>query len=159
MANGHPMGAVITTSEIAGSFAKGVEFFSSFGGNPVSCAIGLAVLEVIEEEKLLENAKTTGDYYKSLFVVLKKKYKCIGDVRGSGLFLGVEIISEDGITPNTELAQFIKNELRDENILIGTDGPYDNVLKTKPPLIFTQGNADTVVAHIDKILAGYYNKK
>lgn len=159
MANGHPMGAVITTSEIAESFAKGIEFFSSFGGNPVSCAIGLAVLEVIEEERLQENAKTTGDYYKSLFIKLKKRYKCIGDVRGSGLFLGVEIIAENNMAPNTELAHLIKNELRNENILIGTDGPYDNVLKTKPPLIFTQENAATVVAHIDKILTRYYNKK
>jgi 4-aminobutyrate aminotransferase-like enzyme/Ser/Thr protein kinase RdoA (MazF antagonist) len=159
MANGHPMGAVITTSERAGSFAKGVEFFSSFGGNPVSCAIGMAVLEVIEEEKLQQNAKSTGDYYKSLFIELKKKYKCIGDVRGSGLFLGIEIISDDDMAPNTELAQFIKNELRAENILISTDGPYDNVLKTKPPLIFNQENAKKVVANIDEILARYYHNK
>jgi len=159
MANGHPMGAVITTGEIAKSFAKGVEFFSSFGGNPVSCAIGLAVLEVIEEEKLQQNAKTTGDYYKSLLVDLKKKYKCIGDVRGSGLFLGVEIIGDDDMTPNTELAHFINNELRNNNILVGTDGPADNVIKTKPPLIFTQENAKEVVANIDNILAKYYHNK
>ena len=91
MANGHPMGALICTSEIAKSFDKGVEFFSSFGGNPVSCAIAIAVLEVIEEEKLQENAKVVGDYYKSLLYELQKKYDCIGDVRGSGLFLGIEI--------------------------------------------------------------------
>jgi len=97
MANGHPMGAVVCTSEIAESFSKGVEFFSSFGGNPVSCAIGLSVLEVIEEEKLQENAKIVGDFYKSLFIELQKKYDCIGDVRGSGLFLGVEIIKENSI--------------------------------------------------------------
>ncbi len=159
MANGHPMGAVITTDEIAASFSTGVEFFSSFGGNPVSCAIGLAVLEVIEEEKLQQNAKTTGDYYKSLFIELKKKYECIGDVRGSGLFLGIEIIAENDMAPNTDLANYIKNELRNENILVGTDGPYDNVIKTKPPIIFNQENANRVATTIDKILAGYYNKK
>lgn len=152
MANGHPMGAVVTTDEIAESFSKGVEFFSSFGGNPVSCAIALSVLEVIEEEQLQENAKEVGDYYKSLLLALKKEHKCIGDVRGSGLFLGIEIIDEKTQKTNKKLAHHIKNELRNRNILISTDGPDDNVLKTKPPLCFTKGNAETVVHTIDIIL-------
>ncbi len=155
MANGHPMGAVICTDEIAESFSKGVEFFSSFGGNPVSCAIALSVLEVIEKEKLQQNAKVVGDYYKSLFAKLQDKYSCIGDVRGSGLFLGIEIVKENSIHPDKALAQKIKNELRNQNILISTDGPYDNVLKTKPPLCFTKENAKTVVDTIDEILKGY----
>ncbi len=108
MANGHPMGAVICTDEIAESFSKGVEFFSSFGGNPVSCAIASSVLEVIEEEKLQQNAKTVGDYYKSLFMNLQEKYKCIGDVRGNGLFLGIEIIEENSINPDTKLVEIIE---------------------------------------------------
>ena len=152
MANGHPMGAVVCTSEIAESFSKGVEFFSSFGGNPVSCAIGLSVLEVIEEEKLQENAKVVGDFYKSLFTELQKKYDCIGDVRGSGLFLGVEIIKENSIEPDVKLAHHIKNELRNQNILISTDGPSDSVLKTKPALCFTKENAIKVVGNIDEVL-------
>lgn len=152
MGNGHPMGAVITTTEIAESFAKGVEFFSSFGGNPVSCAIGLSVLEVIEEQQLQENALLVGNYYKSLFLNLKEKYPSIGDVRGSGLFLGVEIVNENTKTPDTELAQFIKNELRENYILISTDGPHDNVLKTKPPLIFTKENAKAVVDAVEAAL-------
>lgn len=152
MANGHPMGAVVTTDEIAESFSKGVEFFSSFGGNPVSCAIALSVLEVIEEEQLQENAKEVGNYYKSLLLELKKEHKCIGDVRGSGLFLGIEIIDEKTQKTNKKLAHHIKNELRNRNILISTDGPDDNVLKTKPPLCFTKGNAETVVHTIDIIL-------
>ena len=152
MANGHPMGAVITTSEIAESFSKGVEFFSSFGGNPVSCAIGLEVLNVIEEESLQHNAKVTGEFYKSLFKSLQKKHQCIGDVRGSGLFLGIEIIKGDNLEPDTELANHIKNELRNRYILIGTDGPFDNVLKTKPPLCFNKENARKVVENIDEIL-------
>ncbi|WP_298309758.1 aminotransferase class III-fold pyridoxal phosphate-dependent enzyme [uncultured Aquimarina sp.] len=156
IANGHPMGAVITTDEIAESFSKGVEFFSSFGGNPVSCAIGLAVLEVIEEEKLQENAKEVGDYYKSILSELQKKFNCIGDVRGSGLFLGIEIIKGKNRETNSVLAHHIKNELRDKFILISTDGPDDNVLKTKPPLCFTKENAKEVVDTIDAVLERYY---
>jgi 4-aminobutyrate aminotransferase-like enzyme len=94
MGNGHPIGAVVTTNEISKSFESGVEFFSSFGGNPVSCAIGMSVLKVIEEEKLQENAKIVGDYYKKLLLILKDKFDCIGDVRGSGLFLGIELIDD-----------------------------------------------------------------
>ncbi len=155
MANGHPMGAVITTSKIAKSFGKSVEFFSSFGGNPVSCAIAISVLEVIEEEKLQENAKVVGDYYRSLFLELQKKYNCIGDVRGYGLFLGVEIIKENNTEPDIKLAKHIKNELRNQYILIGTDGPFDNVIKTKPALCFTKENAKKVVDQIEKILKTY----
>ncbi len=152
MANGHPMGAVICTEEIAESFSKGVEFFSSFGGNPVSCAVATSVLEVIEEEKLQENAKIVGDYYKSLFFELQRKYNVIGDIRGSGLFLGMEIIRENSMDPNVELAHRIKNELRNKNILISTDGPFDSVIKTKPALCFTKDNAKKVVENIDEIL-------
>ena len=156
MANGHPMGAVVCTDEIAESFSRGVEFFSSFGGNPVSCTIASSVLEVIEDEKLQENAKVVGDYYKALFTKLQTKYKCIGDVRGSGLFLGIEIITENGIEPNTELAHLIKNKLRERNILISTDGPFDSVIKTKPPLCFTKENALLVVTEIENVLETYY---
>lgn len=158
IANGHPMGAVITTSEIAESFGKGVEFFSSFGGNPVSCAVGMAVLEVIEEEHLQENAKEVGDYYKSLLIELQDRHKCIGDVRGSGLFLGIEIVKEGNQETNRELAHHIKNALRNRFILISTDGPDDSVLKTKPPLCFTKENAKEVVDAIDEILQDYYQK-
>ena len=152
MGNGHPMGAVITTESISNSFEQGVEFFSSFGGNPVSCAIGKAVLEVIEEEKLQENALKCGQYYKSLFKELQSKHSCIGDARGSGLFLGIELIDKLG-KPNTNLAQYIKNELRKNHILISTDGPYDNVIKTKPSLQFTNKNALQVVEEIDRVIA------
>ena len=96
MGNGHPIGAVVTSSEIASSFSSGVEFFSSFGGNPVSCAIGLSVLETIEEEALQEKAKTVGAYYKSLLKELKKEDARIGDVRGEGLFIGKAIYEAAG---------------------------------------------------------------
>ena len=159
MGNGHPMGAVITTTEIADSFSKGVEFFSSFGGNPVSCAIGLAVLAVIEAENLQENARIVGEFYKALFSSLQKEFTCIGDVRGSGLFIGAEIVkNNNSLEPDTELANLIKNELRNQNILIGTDGPFDSVLKTKPPLCFTKTNAQQVTDNIYEILKTYYAK-
>jgi len=153
MGNGHPIGAVITTTKIAGSFEKGVEFFSSFGGNPVSCAVGLSVLNVIEEEELQKNAKEVGDYYHSLLRELQNEHECIGDVRGSGLFIGVEIVkNRETKEPDTKLANYIKNELRNRNILIGTDGPFDNVLKTKPPLCFSKENAEQVVSQLGEIL-------
>ena len=159
MANGHPMGAVVCTKEIAESFEKGVEFFSSFGGNPVSCAIASAVLDVIEEEKLQENAKIVGEYYIHLLKELQKEFKSIGDVRGSGLFLGIEMVQEGSLKPDTGLAQWIKNELRKKHILISTDGPFDNVLKTKPPLVFTKENAKLVVDSIHELLTSCDSNK
>ena len=151
MANGHPIGAVVTTAEIADSFASGPEFFSSFGGNPVSCAIGEAVLDVIEEEQLQEHAKKVGDHLIREFKKLQETYGEIADIRGSGLFLGIEILDKDK-NPNTELAALIKNQLRDNFILISTDGPYDNVLKIKPPLSFTISDANILVSAIHGVL-------
>lgn len=152
MGNGHPIGAVVCTKDIAESFEKGVEFFSSFGGNPVSCTIGRAVLEVIEQEQLQQNAQKVGEYYKILFRSLQRNHPCIGDVRGEGLFLGVELVNPKNNDPDTSLAQRIKNKLRHQHILISTDGPFDNVLKTKPPLCFTKTNAEIVVSTIESIL-------
>jgi 4-aminobutyrate aminotransferase-like enzyme len=152
MGNGHPIGAVVCTGEIAESFSQGVEFFSSFGGNPVSCAIGLAVLDVIEEEGLQRNAMETGAYYFSLLRELQAEFENIGDVRGSGLFLGIDLVRDEDHTPNTELAAHLKNELRERNILVSTDGPYDNVIKTKPPMCFNRLNAERVVETIREIL-------
>ena len=153
MGNGHPMGAVVCTNEIADAFNNGMEFFSSFGGNPVSCAVGQAVLYVIEEEQLQQNAKTVGDYYLQELTKLKQKHECIGDVRGSGLFIGFEFV-KDRITlePDTQLAQKVKNELREKFILVSTDDPYDNVIKSKPPLCFTKENVDEVKRNLDLLL-------
>ncbi|NNK09699.1 MAG: aminotransferase class III-fold pyridoxal phosphate-dependent enzyme [Flavobacteriaceae bacterium] len=152
MGNGHPMGAVITTEAVVSTFEKGPEFFSSFGGNPVSCAIGLSVLNVVEEENLQQHAEQTGDYLMLQLQLLQKKHKTIGDVRGHGLFLGMEMITEDG-KPNTKLAVDLKNKLRENMILVGTDGPYDSVIKIKPPMSFDQMNADELASQIDTILS------
>jgi 4-aminobutyrate aminotransferase-like enzyme len=151
MGNGHPIGAVVTTAQIADSFDNGMEFFSSFGGNPVSCAIGEAVLDVIEEDELQAHAHEVGSYLKNSLIALKEVYKEIGDVRGYGLFLGVELITQNG-SPNTDLAQKIKNSLREKLILVSTDGPYDNVLKIKPPLYFNQDNSLELVTQLKIIL-------
>jgi len=151
--NGHPMAAVVCTTEIAESFNNGMEFFSSFGGNPVSCAIGLSVLNVIEEENLVQNAQLAGSYLIDQFENLKKECVNIGEIRGMGLSLGIEIVKDQiNFEPDTELAAFLVNELKNRNILTGTDGPYDNVFKLKPPLCFSKENADELIKNLRAIL-------
>jgi 4-aminobutyrate aminotransferase-like enzyme/Ser/Thr protein kinase RdoA (MazF antagonist) len=153
--NGHPLGAVVCTREIAQSLEDaGMEFFSTFGGNPVSCAIGQAVLDVIEDEGLQEHARTTGSYFLDRLRELENKFACIGDVRGLGLFLGIDLVGEDGITPATGLAGHVVDALREQRILTGTDGPSNNVIKIKPPLVVTRANVDRFVLELDGILAG-----
>ncbi|MBO3698400.1 aminotransferase class III-fold pyridoxal phosphate-dependent enzyme [Roseivirga sp. E12] len=155
IANGHPMGAVVTTDAIADAFDNGMEFFSSFGGNPVSCEIGKAVLNVIKDEELQENAKSVGEYHMHCLRDLKKEFPVIGDVRGSGLFIGIELVNEGTLIPNTELAQKIKNTFRERHILISTDGPRDSVIKSKPPLCFSKRNVDQVVDVLRSTLEGW----
>ncbi len=153
MGNGHPLAGIVTTTEIAQSFDNGMEFFSTFGGNPVSCVVGQAVLDVIESEKLQENAHFTGTFLKQSLEKLKSKYPLIGDVRGRGLFLGIELVRDhQTLDPADQEAAYITNRMRDLGILISTDGPLHNVLKIKPPLIFDQTNADKLVETLDSIL-------
>jgi 4-aminobutyrate aminotransferase-like enzyme/Ser/Thr protein kinase RdoA (MazF antagonist) len=151
--NGHPLAAVITTPEIADAFADGMEYFNTFGGNPVSCAIGMAVMDVIEDEGLQENAGRAGKRLLDGLKGLMNKYPLIGDVRGLGLYAGVElVVDRKTLEPATEQADYIINRMRDHGILISTDGPLENVLKMKPPIVFTEKNADEVVNALDKIL-------
>ncbi|MCB0180337.1 MAG: aminotransferase class III-fold pyridoxal phosphate-dependent enzyme [Anaerolineae bacterium] len=151
--NGHPMAAVITTPEIAESFANGMEYFNTFGGNPVSCATGLAVLDVIEAEKLQENSLKVGRRLLAGLEQLKSKHRLIGDVRGLGLFVGIELVLDhETLAPAAAEASYIANRMRDEGILISTDGPLHNVLKIKPPLVFSAANADLLVSTLDRIL-------
>ena len=144
--NGHPIGAVITTPEIAASFDNGMEFFSTFGGNTVSCAIGLAVLEVVQEENLQAHALTVGQQLLTGLRAITNDL--IGDVRGSGLFLGVELIKDD--SPATKEAHRVVNAMRDRGILIGTDGPFHNVLKIRPPMPFSTLDADHLLTILEK---------
>jgi 4-aminobutyrate aminotransferase-like enzyme len=151
--NGHPLAAVVTTPEIAASFQTGMEYFNTFGGNPVSCAVGLAVLDVLREEKLQQNALEVGRLLKSGLENLKSKYSLIGDVRGLGLFLGVELVL-DGQTkaPATSEAAYVAERMKDLGVLVSTDGPFRNVLKIKPPLVFTKANAGFFLETLDRIL-------
>ncbi|XP_030594581.1 5-phosphohydroxy-L-lysine phospho-lyase [Archocentrus centrarchus] len=155
MGNGHPLACVATTAEIAGAFtANKVEYFNTFGGNPVSCAIGLAVLDVIEEEDLRGNAVRVGAHLKDLLIKLKTRHELIGDVRGVGLFVGLELVTDREKTPATEAAAHIVKRLKEEDrIVVSTDGPWENVLKFKPPMCFSMENAELVVECIDRILS------
>ena len=152
--NGHPMAAVVTTSDIADSFAQsGMEFFSTCGGNPVSCAIGTAVLDVIQEEGLQEHAQQVGSHLREGLLELKRKHPLIGDVRGVGLFIGLELVRNHvTLEPAPEEASHLVDELRFRGILTGTDGPFHNVIKIKPPLVITQGDAEMAVRIIDDVL-------
>jgi 4-aminobutyrate aminotransferase-like enzyme/Ser/Thr protein kinase RdoA (MazF antagonist) len=149
--NGFPLAAVITTPEIAASFDNGMEFFSTFGGNPVACAAGLAVLDVLEEERLQENALTVGEYL--LNGLRRFRHELIGDVRGLGLFLGIELV-RDRVTlePASSEASRIVNRLRERGILTGTDGPHHNVIKLRPPLCFTKEDADRFIDVLDEVI-------
>jgi 4-aminobutyrate aminotransferase-like enzyme/Ser/Thr protein kinase RdoA (MazF antagonist) len=151
--NGHPLGAVVTTPEIAASFSNGMEFFSTFGGNPVSCAVGLAVLDVMKTENLQSNALQTGVYLLQGLTALKNKYPLVGDARGLGLFVGIELVLDpDRLTPAPEQASYIANRMKECGILLSSDGPYHNVLKMKPPMVFTKTNADFLLQTLDQIL-------
>ena len=151
--NGHPMAAVATTKDIADAFDNGMEFFSSFGGNPVSCAIGAAVLRVIEDEDLMAHAKKTGMYLMDQLRGLPQSFPIIGDIRGSGLFIGVEIIQRDRERiPDGTMAKKIINQLRERNILTSLDGPDNNVIKIKPPLRFNKENSAQLVDELHHIL-------
>ncbi|MGD8342993.1 MAG: aminotransferase class III-fold pyridoxal phosphate-dependent enzyme [Desulfobacterales bacterium] len=151
--NGHPISAVITTPEIAESFDNGMEFFSTFGGNAVSCAAGLTVLEVVIEENLQANALKAGKRMLAGMIPLIDRFPIVGDVRGSGLFLGVELVRDrDTLEPAKEEAEFIVNRMRNAGILLGTDGPFENVIKIRPPMPFDESNAEFLVANMERIL-------
>src|ERR1043166_4950251 len=151
--NGFPLSAVITTPQIAASFDNGMEFFSTFGGNPVACAAGLAVLDVLEEEHLQENARSVGSLLMSGLKALMPKHPVIGDVRGAGLFLGLEfVLDREAIEPAARQAAYVVNRLRDRGILTGVGGPHHNVIKIRPPLVFTHQDAEFFVKILDEVL-------
>jgi 4-aminobutyrate aminotransferase-like enzyme/Ser/Thr protein kinase RdoA (MazF antagonist) len=157
--NGHPMAALVATREVAASFDNGMEYFNTFGGNPVSCAAGLAVLDVIEQGDLRRNATEIGNYLLTRFRDMQTRHEAIGDVRGMGLFLGIELVEDRaGKVPATALARKINNGMRARGALIGTEGPHDNVLKMRPPMIFTRAHADRLVEILEDtfeaVLAG-----
>jgi len=153
--NGYPLGAVVTTPEIAASFDNGMEFFSTFGGSTVSCAVGLTVLDVVFDERLQAHAREVGDHLLGRLRSLPDRSALVGDVRGSGLFIGVELVRDhDTLEPAAAEASDVVNRLREEGILIGTDGPYHNVLKIRPPMPFAVDDADVLVSALAPLLSG-----
>ena len=153
MGNAFPVAAVITTREIADSFNNGMEFFSTFGGNAAACAAGLAVLDVLEDEHLQANALRVGRHLMNGLAQLQEPYPLIGDVRGSGLFLGVDlVVDRETGDAAPEQAAYVVNRLRECGILSGTDGPDHNVIKLRPPLVFTAGDADLFVKTLNEVL-------
>ncbi|WGK64546.1 aminotransferase class III-fold pyridoxal phosphate-dependent enzyme [Croceiramulus getboli] len=153
--NGHPLAAVACTRAVAEAFSNGMEFFNTFGGNPVSCTIGKAVLEVIEEENLQQQAAQVGAYLKSGLKRLQQNYPILADVRGHGLFLGIELTTED-LNPLPLQASYLVNRMRELGILMSTDGPDHNVIKIKPPLVFTTSQADELLDRLASVLTEDY---
>ena len=151
--NGHPIGAVVTTHSLAEAAHTGMEYFNTFGGNPVSCAVALAVLNVIEEEGLQARAAEVGAHLKSSLMALAERRPMIGDVRGLGLFLGIELVREaESLAPATREATEAVELMKERGVLLSTDGPLKNVIKIKPPLVFSRENADELVAGLDEVL-------
>jgi 4-aminobutyrate aminotransferase-like enzyme/Ser/Thr protein kinase RdoA (MazF antagonist) len=155
--NGFPLAAVVTTPELAAAFANGMEYFNTFGGNPVSCAVGNAVLDVLETEELQTNALRVGGVLLDGLAELADRHPIIGDVRGLGLYLGAELVDDrDTKAPAAAAASYVVNRMRDHGILISTDGPDHNVLKLKPPMCFEATDARRFLRTLDKILEEDY---
>lgn len=153
MGNGHPVAAVITRGWIVDRLAERTEWFSTFGGNPVACAAALAVLDVIEDEGLVENAERVGAYLRARLAELAGRHPVIGDVRGTGLLVGVELVADpDTREPDGRLASAVANALRERGVLVGTTGSQGNVLKVRPPLVFERAHADLLVERLDEAL-------
>ena len=151
LGNGHPLAAVVCTKEVAEKFNNGMEYFNTFGGNPVSCTIGRTVLQVIKEEKLQKNAEVVGTKLIDELKRVQKSNPIIGDVRGVGLFAGFELVNEEK-QPAAEEASYLSNRLRDKGILMSTDGPDYNVLKLKPPMCFNEQDLQFFIAQLEDVL-------
>jgi len=152
--NGYPLGAVVTSRKFLERFVGETEFFSTFGGNPVGCAAGLAVLDVIEHEGLMENARVAGKYLRERLLDLMDRHSWIGDVRGIGLLIGVELVRDrQNLEPAKCETERVLNLLRDNLVLVGREGPYGNVLKIRPPLVFHSEHADILAGALNEALA------
>jgi len=151
LGNGHPIAAVACTQKVADAFANGMEYFNTFGGNPVSCAIAAEVLRTVKRDRLQENALKIGTYLKSELNNLSTEFPILGDVRGQGLFLGIELVDSE-LNPLAKQTDYLANRMKDHGILMSTDGPDHNVLKIKPPIVFTKENAEELLLYLRKIL-------
>ena len=152
--NGHPLGAVVTTRAVADSFLTGMEYFNTFGGNPVSCTVALAVLDVLEREGLQENAHRVGERLLRGLRDMQAQAALVGDVRGAGLFIGVDLVDDQKTrAPAAAAAAYVVARMREHGILLSSDGPARNVIKIKPPLTITNAEADRIVATLTEVLA------
>jgi len=153
MGNGYPISAVVTSAEVIEAFQKHSHYFNTFGGSPVACAAASAVLEVIEQQDLQTNALETGNYLLAGLQALAIDQNLIGDIRGTGLFIGIDLVGDhDSREPATAEADKAVNLLRDQGVLIGATGQYDNVLKIRPPMVFSKENADLLLEKLEKVL-------
>jgi 4-aminobutyrate aminotransferase-like enzyme/Ser/Thr protein kinase RdoA (MazF antagonist) len=151
--NGHPIGVVVTTPKIAANFANGIEYFSTFGGSTLSCLMGAEVMKIVADEGLQENARVVGNQLLDGLRALQARHCAIGDVRGMGLFIGVELVCGGGNAPATALARFVINRMRDRRILIGAEGPDDNILKIRPPMTIEAQDAVQILETLDACLS------
>ncbi len=154
MGAGHPLAGLIARSDLIDEFQEKCGYFNTFGGNPVSCAVGLAVLGVLQKESLIENSAEVGAYVLEHFLELKKQYDFIGDVRGSGLFFGMDLVSDRSKkTPDAALAKRLVNEMRNNGVLMGNIGEHGNILKLRPPLCFSRANADLLLETLNGVFS------
>jgi 4-aminobutyrate aminotransferase-like enzyme len=153
MGNGVPLAGVVARPDVLSDFSAKARYFNTFGGNPVSCAAGLAVLDVIADEKLQRNALDVGNYIMSGLRRLALEHDCIGDVRGAGLFIGADFVRDrETKAPAPEIAMHLVNDLRRKNILISASGLEGHVLKIRPPLPFSRQDADIFLSAMGEVL-------
>jgi 4-aminobutyrate aminotransferase-like enzyme len=153
MGNGQPIAGIVGRSELVDQFGRNMRYFNTFGGNPVSCAAGQAVLDIIREEQLQPRAQEIGGYLLEGLSRLAERHELIGDVRGAGLFLGVELVSDRASKqPAAAQARQVVNAMRENGVLISAAGPLENVLKIRPLLTFTQEHADLLIQAVDSAL-------
>ncbi|MFI5614125.1 aminotransferase class III-fold pyridoxal phosphate-dependent enzyme [Amycolatopsis sp. NPDC051903] len=152
LGNGHPIAAVVTTRDIADAFDTGMKYFNTFGGNPVSCAIGETVLDIVQGDGLQEHAAETGAYFLAALQELQQRHELVGDVRGQGLYLGVELV-RDGGEPAAAEAYAVAEAMKDRGVIVYPNGVLDNVLKLKPPMVFGREHADLFTETLDAVLA------
>lgn len=154
MGNGHPLAGVVTTADLMDRFTSQNMYFNTFGGNEVSCAVGLAVLDVLRDEQLLENAQRVGEYVLSGMRALQQRHPIIGDVRGKGMFFAVEMVADrDTREPAGARTKAIVNAMRERGVLISRIGLGDNILKIRPPMCFSTQNADVLLSTLDSVLS------
>lgn len=154
MGNGHPVGAVVTSPDTMAAFREGFRYFNTFGGNPVSCAAAMETLNVLMDEELVQNAQSVGEYARNGLRELSTRYDVIGDVRGSGLFFGAElVVDREAKTPNPELTKRVANEMRKQGVLLNFIGRHRNILKIRPPMPFSRSDADQMIETLDAVFS------